>query len=616
MRDFIKSLIQEFALPYGYWNDERVSLEAKKYKTPSEFQKGSPSAYTTAKRKGKDFWDQVTSHMTKKKEWTDDEIIKIANKYTKQSDFISKDKGAASAARRRGDDFWERVTGHMEKGYYKFWSDDDLEKEALKYNSRTEFQKGSKSADSQARNRGKDFYDKITSHMKKLKKDRWSDEELEIEAKKFGSRGDFQKYSNSAYLVARNRGKEFFDKITHHMVGKLSNFTNQDLRKIASEYQTKKEFREKNPKAYSVALTRGDEFYDDITSHMDKLQQNWTDENLRKEALKYQVYSDFIKFSASAYQTAKKKRSKEFLDDITKHMDKTTRWTDDALKVEALKYKTRGEFQKENPVAYTISLRRGLLDDITSHMTRAGSKFLRYIYAYEFPDNHVYVGLTYNLDERNKSHMSSPGSSVYIHMKKTGLLPNRKTISELLDSQEASKVEDATLKEYIKRGWNPLNRSKPGALGGSTLKWTEEKIKDEIKKYDTLNDFYTNSPSAFGALRKLGKDKFNELTSGLKRVKEKLSDEEIEILARMYDNKMTFFRSEPKAYSQAKRKGQAFFDMITSHMKNQKTYWTDDMLRDESSKYSTRNGFAKGSPSAYTTARRRGLLDLFFPLKK
>ena len=456
----------------------------------------------------------------------------------------------------------------------------------------------------------------LCEQIDKKKRGKWSDEDLESEAKKYQNRGDFQKYSNSAYIVSRNRGKDFFNKITNHMVNQLNYWTEDDLRVEASKYKTKKEFRLNNPQAYGAALRKGEDFYNEITSHMEELHKDWTDENLRKEALKYEVYSDFINLSPSAYQIAKKKRSTEFLQDITKHMSKTVRWTDESLKNEAAKYKTRGEFQKNNPVAYTTALRRGILDDICSHMQRAGSKYLRYIYAYEFPDNSVYVGLTYDLDERNRAHMNSPTSTVYLHMQNTGLKPNRKTVTGLLDSQEASKAETRILDEYEKKGWIVLNRAKTGALGGSTLFWTEDRIKSEIEKYKTLNDFYINVPSAFQALRKLGKEKFYLLTKKLKRVQEKLSDKEIETLAKMYSNKMSFHKDQPKAYSQAKRKGEEFFNKITSHMKNQHTYWTDEMLRNESLKYSSRNGFAKGSPSAYTTARRRGLLDLFFPKRK
>ncbi len=34
-----------------------------------------------------------------------------------------------------------------------------------------------------------------------------------------------------------------------------------------------------------------------------------------------------------------------------------------------------------------------------------GNKFKRCIYAYEFSDNYVYVGLTLNLDKRNNRHL-------------------------------------------------------------------------------------------------------------------------------------------------------------------------------------------------------------------
>ena len=40
-----------------------------------------------------------------------------------------------------------------------------------------------------------------------------------------------------------------------------------------------------------------------------------------------------------------------------------------------------------------------------------------------------------------------------------------------------------------------------------------------------------------------------------------------------------------------------------------------DMLEKEGKKYKTRNEFAKGSPSAYTTSRNRKLLDKIFPKK-
>lgn len=43
-------------------------------------------------------------------------------------------------------------------------------------------------------------------------------------------------------------------------------------------------------------------------------------------------------------------------------------WTKEKCTEEALKYKHRGEFQKNNKSAYKISLYNGWLDEICSHM--------------------------------------------------------------------------------------------------------------------------------------------------------------------------------------------------------------------------------------------------------
>jgi hypothetical protein len=221
MKELIRHILREQTYPYGYWTEDRLREEAKKYKTTGEFQKKNTSAYTTARRKGKEFFEDITSHMVKKHIWTDKELEQEALKYDRQSDFTVNSKAAHSAAKRRGKDFYDKITSHMDKDYYKFWSDSDLEKEAKKYNTKTDFQKNSPSADNQARNRGKKFYDSITSHMLVKKRD-WSDKELKQEAKKYQSRGDFQRYSGSAYVIARNKGKEFFNSISKHFLENLS----------------------------------------------------------------------------------------------------------------------------------------------------------------------------------------------------------------------------------------------------------------------------------------------------------------------------------------------------------------------------------------------------------
>ena len=50
-------------------------------------------------------------------------------------------------------------------------------------------------------------------------------------------------------------------------------------------------------------------------------------------------------------------------------------WSIDKLKEEALKYKTRGEFQKFSLSAYSIAHKNGWLDDVCSHMIPQNEKW-------------------------------------------------------------------------------------------------------------------------------------------------------------------------------------------------------------------------------------------------
>jgi hypothetical protein len=219
MRELIRNIIRELALPYGYWTKERLENEAKKYNTTGEFQKKNTSAYTTARRKGKDFFDKITSHMTKKHIWTDEELYDEVSKYERLADFINQSKDADSAARRRGKEFYNKLTADLEKDYYRFWSDEDITNELQKYKSRREVQLNDPYLYTLAMNKGEEFFDKSLPRVKKLK---WTNKELKDEAKKYLSHFDFQKGNNSAYQVARNRGADFYKSITKHFIDNLS----------------------------------------------------------------------------------------------------------------------------------------------------------------------------------------------------------------------------------------------------------------------------------------------------------------------------------------------------------------------------------------------------------
>jgi len=450
----------------------------------------------------------------------------------------------------------------MNKRGYNRWSDEDLKQEALKYTTLSDFKNKSSSQYRQSLKRGKEFFDNITSHItrKRLKR---SEDELRQIALKYEYKSDFQQYDKAAYNRATTKGREFFKDITSHLKSKLNYWTEEILRNEALKYQTKVEFKKNNRKAYDAAIGKNKNFWNEITSHMDSSHYTkWTKELLIQEALKYDNISDFHSKSKGGYQAAKK-IGDDFIKIITSHIPPHRRWTNDALRDEALKYTTKSDFRKNNRGAYQTSKDRKILNDICVHMEKIGSKHLRIIYVYEFPDNSAYVGLTYHPSQRHYSHMNNESSTVFIHMKETGLVPIRKTITEFLNKDDASEMETEVLNKYRNEGWKILNRSKTGGLGGITRYWTPEKIEEEALKYDKLTEFYKNSNPAINAAKKIGED---------------------------------------------------FYNKIISHMERT-TKWTEELLRLESQNYKTRTHFARGNASAYQTSKNKGLLDKFFPKK-
>jgi hypothetical protein len=246
------------------------------------------------------------------------------------------------------------------------------------------------------------------------------------------------------------------------------NFWNkEECSKEALKYHSKVDFVKHTMSAYNSAIKNG--WLEEITSHMARPvhhNKKWNKETCRIEALKYSSRVDFQKKSGSAYVAA---HVGGWLDDICQHMHRPINsnmlWNEETCKIEALKYETRKDFNKKSKGAYLTAHKLGILDDICSHMKICGSLMLRCVYAYEFPDNHVYVGLTYNTDLRHAQHLTQSKSQVHRHITNTGLIPIHKVLSEYVDVHIAMKLEREILNEYIQNGWVKLNVAQTGGIG-------------------------------------------------------------------------------------------------------------------------------------------------------
>ena len=254
---------------------------------------------------------------------------------------------------------------------YNYWTLERCKEEALGYETRTEFQKQSKSA--YQKSLKNNWLDKICDHMKDLQKPRgyWTFEKCKEEALKYRTKKELKKTNGSVYNIA-HKNNWIVDICSHMEEIKKPNgyWTFERCKEEALKYKTRTEFQSTSVRAYQKSLKNN--WLDNICSHMKenkKPPNYWTFEKCKEEALKYDSRCEFSKRSQSAYN---KGLEYNWIDEICQHMVQLHKpnnyWTFERCKEEALKYKTRTEFQKHSTVSYHKSLKNNWLDDICQHM--------------------------------------------------------------------------------------------------------------------------------------------------------------------------------------------------------------------------------------------------------
>lgn len=242
------------------------------------------------------------------------------------------------------------------------------------------------------------------------------------------------------------------------------------------------------------------------------------------------------------------------------------RWTRDIVLAEGLKYNHRVDFIRNSQSAYNRARKDGYLDVACSHMIPIGNRVLRMVYSYEFSDNHVYVGLTYNIEKRNASHLLK--GPVFNHIQKSQIIPKRKIISKnYIPWIEAGVLEQKTIDEYKNNGWNILNTSKGGGMGGKEIKWTKDEILKESLKYNTRTQFRRNSPKGYDAA--IRNKLLNTVCSHMTHLNKSWTKEKIQNVAAKYNRRGDFQKYSPNEYSIAHK--HKWINDVCSHMKPSQT---------------------------------------------
>jgi len=285
-------------------------------------------------------------------------------------------------------------------------------------------------------------------------------------------------------------------------------------------------------------------------------------------------------------------------------------WTKEKCKFEALKYDSRKQFCDNSVGAYRSSIKNKWIDEICSHMIKKGNHLKRCIYSYEFSDNFVYVGLTYNLNERQKSRNKNIKDKVILHIKETNLQPIIKQLTDYLSVDEAIKLEYFYVEKYKNEGWNILNKSKTGGIGGNNFKWTKEKCLKESLKYKNRNEFSLKSPGSYRS--SLRCNWLDEICSHM--IKQNIwNKENCKKEALKYSSRFEFSKNSKSSYSSSLNNG--WLDEICEHMgekKMKRNYWNYETCKTESLKYKTKTEFSIKSSHSYKISRINKWLNDFF----
>lgn len=322
----------------------------------------------------------------------------------------------------------------------------------------------------------------------------------------------------------------------------------------------------------------------------------WTIERSKEEAKKYQHRVDFKNNANRAYTVLRKNG---LLDECCSHMtfpDISKFWNKERVIEVAKLCKNKSEFTKKYPGAQRWAKKHNILNEIMKLYTPVGNRYKRCIYSYEFPDNCVYVGLTYNLQKRNKQHMSNSDSKVFQHILLTNIKPKLIQITDYLDYISASEMEGIILKQYIDNNWIPLNAVKTGGLGSikiknkKQIKQIHHKLSYEYalecaKKCETKTEFQNNYPSVYYYILKNKLMDKLESEYQFKKIHHKTwTLEECKKVAKQFKTRGEFCNKLNGCYQVVLKNG--WINEVCSHMISGKTIkYTEEIVKDEVKKH-------------------------------
>lgn len=363
-------------LPNGYWNNKkRVFDKASEYASPSDFIENANGAYESAVRNG--WWDDIKKNFKRslKTPWTEKEIKeKIIECGRSKKLFEEKYPGALSAIYKKR---WYHlldmlIKARVPNGHWDIKG--NVIDEARRHSNRTQFRKLSSTAYKKAKSHG--WLDEACKHMPFNTFEKESSRSLVyaiinerlklayigITNQKFDERVRAHKQKNND-TKSKAIAKEA-DTVFVALTGYKFSSKNENKGELTAS-DAEKEY-------YAWLSKQGYELLNDVSKLglTPNVNIKWTRQRLKDEASKFKSKKKFADNSNCAYQAALRRG---LLNDVCSHMTSkqvpsgTWEVKENILAV-ARSYKKASDFRKENKGAYEGARRNGWLDEVCGHM--------------------------------------------------------------------------------------------------------------------------------------------------------------------------------------------------------------------------------------------------------
>lgn len=268
------------------------------------------------------------------------------------------------------------------------------------------------------------------------------------------------------------------------------------------------------------------------------------------------------------------------------------------IKTIASNYKSRSEFQKNDPSAYRTALKMSILDDVCSHMIRQSFSIPQLI-LFEivknlFKSENVFYNYRrlinpYEVDVYVKNKIAIEYDGKKWHQNDSidkDKLINEKDI-DFIRIVERDRDHENDIKSQLVDNLNILNKYNISKNDIISIQIDYDKVyssildlndvKREIKKYKSISDIIENNKSLYNKIRKLSN--YEDLVSEI-RVRNNYSDEYILDKIKDYEYLGEFIESEKNLYLYLKRRKTKKTNQYLKNLKRKKRIITIDHCLD------------------------------------